>query len=251
MPLRPFPFQLNIGTDISHVSRIRNVLGRENFESRNLVSYVRRLLTRRERVEFWSRYGSWDLNVARSRDVVCKHLAGRWAAKEATIKAVQYRRLSFHDVVIRSPVYGEKMSAVILDKPSMDNRPIEHEISILNQLLPQNGIQQDRIDLQKPLRAIPLKRDTSPSAQTFTDERRNPVEADASNATGDENHEAGKSGDEDASEELSGQIAKISISHDGDYATAVCLVAEEPMPGDVGGEAAARDHTALINSLRS
>ena len=41
----------------------------------------------------------------------------------------------------------------------------------------------------------------------------------------------------------SGQIAKISISHDGDYATAVCLAAEEPMQGDVGGEAGARDAT--------
>jgi len=42
-------------------------------------------------------------------------------------------------------------------------------------------------------------------------------------------------------DDLPGQIAKVSISHDGDYATAVCLAAEEPMPGDVGGEAAARE----------
>jgi holo-[acyl-carrier protein] synthase len=28
-------------------------------------------------------------------------------------------------------------------------------------------------------------------------------------------------------EEISGQIVKISISHDGEYATAVCLAAEE------------------------
>lgn len=40
--------------------------------------------------------------------------------------------------------------------------------------------------------------------------------------------------------ELKGQIAKVSISHDTDYATAVCLAAEEPMARDVGGEAAAR-----------
>lgn len=41
--------------------------------------------------------------------------------------------------------------------------------------------------------------------------------------------------------ETAGQIAKISISHDGEYATAVCLAAEEPMDGDVGGEATARE----------
>lgn len=38
----------------------------------------------------------------------------------------------------------------------------------------------------------------------------------------------------------SGQIAQISISHDGDYATAVCLAAQEPLAGDVGGELQAR-----------
>lgn len=38
-----------------------------------------------------------------------------------------------------------------------------------------------------------------------------------------------------------GQIVKISISHDGEYATAVCMAAVEPSPGDVGGEAAARE----------
>lgn len=40
--------------------------------------------------------------------------------------------------------------------------------------------------------------------------------------------------------ELSGQMAKVSISHDGDYAYAVCLAAEEAMEGDVGGEATPR-----------
>jgi holo-[acyl-carrier protein] synthase len=36
------------------------------------------------------------------------------------------------------------------------------------------------------------------------------------------------------------QTVHISISHDGDYATAVAIAPEEAMPGDVGGEAAAR-----------
>lgn len=41
-------------------------------------------------------------------------------------------------------------------------------------------------------------------------------------------------------DDASGQIAKISISHDTDYATAVCMATEDPIPGDVGGEATAR-----------
>lgn len=42
------------------------------------------------------------------------------------------------------------------------------------------------------------------------------------------------------SDDPSGQVAKLSISHDADYATAVCMAAEDSIPGDVGGEATAR-----------
>lgn len=38
-----------------------------------------------------------------------------------------------------------------------------------------------------------------------------------------------------------GQIAQVSLSHDGDYACAVVLAIEEPAANDVGGEAAARE----------
>lgn len=34
--------------------------------------------------------------------------------------------------------------------------------------------------------------------------------------------------DHETPPELDGQIARISISHDGEYATAVCLAAEDP-----------------------
>ncbi|QIX00872.1 hypothetical protein AMS68_006389 [Peltaster fructicola] len=37
-----------------------------------------------------------------------------------------------------------------------------------------------------------------------------------------------------------GQVVQVSISHEDEYATAVCIAAIEPTPGDVGGEAAAR-----------
>jgi hypothetical protein len=42
-------------------------------------------------------------------------------------------------------------------------------------------------------------------------------------------------------EDPPGQMARLSISHDGEYATAVCLAVESPDPRDVGGEAAARE----------
>lgn len=47
--------------------------------------------------------------------------------------------------------------------------------------------------------------------------------------------------DVDADGGEAGQVVKVSISHDGDYATAVCLACMEPRAGDVGGEAAARE----------
>lgn len=80
----------------------------------------------------------------------------RWAAKEAAIKAVTWRRLSFHDVIIRRIGDQARVQAVILDNAS----PMSAEQAEL----PAN---------------------------------------------------------------LHGQIASISISHDGDYATAVCLAAED------------------------
>jgi phosphopantetheinyl transferase (holo-ACP synthase) len=47
--------------------------------------------------------------------------------------------------------------------------------------------------------------------------------------------------EDDVLQNLSGQIAQISISHDRGYATAVCLAAQGPLEGDVGGELAARN----------
>lgn len=41
-------------------------------------------------------------------------------------------------------------------------------------------------------------------------------------------------------EDPSGLIVDVSISHDGEYATAVCIAPEQPLEGDVGGELAAR-----------
>ena len=46
-------------------------------------------------------------------------------------------------------------------------------------------------------------------------------------------------------DELDGQIVRLSISHDGDYAYAVCMAPTMPEPGDVGGEAAAREDEKL------
>ncbi|KAK5163224.1 uncharacterized protein LTR77_010810 [Saxophila tyrrhenica] len=235
MPIRPFPFELNIGTDVAHVSRIKNLLVKDAAQPKNLVGFLKRVLTRRERVQFWSRYGSFDLQDPKAARAVHQFLAGRFAAKEAAIKAISQRRLSFHDVVIRTPLFGEPMSAVILDKTSADDRPIKHEVELLQKAKPINPATQEKRHGLSPLafeNAWPSKQSTTESTQQAAVPEapcRDEEAADVEEATEDE-------------VELLGTVAKLSISHDGDYATAVCLAAEEPQEGDVGGEAAARGY---------
>lgn len=43
--------------------------------------------------------------------------------------------------------------------------------------------------------------------------------------------------------DVKGQVIDISISHDGSYCAAMAIAPIEPIPGDVGGEAAAREPT--------
>lgn len=58
--------------------------------------------------------------------------------------------------------------------------------------------------------------------------------------------EAGRGGDregrrwEEEEEEVQGQVVRVSISHDGEYAVGMCMAPVMDLVGDVGGEAAAR-----------
>ena len=88
-----------------------------------------------------------------------KFLAGRWAAKEAVVKACSWRRLMFDEIMVLKEEGGKRVYGVILD---------EREV------------------------------------------RR-------------EDH----GGSEDVQAEPAGQVVQLSISHDGEYATAVCLAADE------------------------
>jgi len=141
----------------------------------------------------------------------------RWAAKEATIKAVSWRKLGFQDVEIHRSLSSHGVFAVILESKT------QHASSINR---PWNGARVgDRLE------------ELLPESDTAT------LQAEASRdytIDGIPKDSATIQGDYDMPSELHGQIARVSISHDGDYATAVCLAAEEAMPGDVGGEAAAR-----------
>ncbi|EME38368.1 hypothetical protein DOTSEDRAFT_57481 [Dothistroma septosporum NZE10] len=190
MPPRPFPFALGIGTDICCISRISQLITKKP-EHGSLMPFVKKFLTLREQDDFFYKFKDEDVTVCQDLSPVYRYLAGRWAAKEAVIKAVNHRRLTLRDVeIFQNPTAengGRGVYALIRDEA-------------------RQGFQ-DMPSSHSPVKAE-SRRNELPSRMIFDD--------------------------------LTGQIAKVSISHDGDYATAVCLAASEPMSGDVGGEAAAR-----------
>jgi holo-[acyl-carrier protein] synthase len=178
-PLRPFPIpSLSIGTDIAHIPRIAKLVASQ----RTLPRFLRKLFTSREERAFHLRFplGSPDSDSGsssgggkqqRREDAAARFLAGRWAAKEAVVKACSWRRLMFDEIQILKDEGGKRVYGVILDRPEVR------------------------------------------SAMRGEDWGRKQSEA----LTGE--------GGED--EDIPGQIVRISISHDGEYATAVCLAAEE------------------------
>lgn len=91
MPARPFPFQLGIGTDIVHIPRIRRLVERLSSkdvtkivdaghasQNTSVAQLLRRYLTQREQVDFWSRFGSHDkIFTGDALEKTAVYLAGR------------------------------------------------------------------------------------------------------------------------------------------------------------------------------
>ncbi|KAF2864496.1 4'-phosphopantetheinyl transferase [Piedraia hortae CBS 480.64] len=177
MPPRPFPLQLGIGTDIAQISRIRQLIDSSSEEHGvRLTRFMTRFLTWREQEQFWKRFQDAS---GPQKEQSMQYLAGRWAAKEAAIKAVGRKDVTPFRVQILSRTGNGSVYGVVLDK----------------------------------------------CASAFRDPK-------------DDSVTPGHLQNDD----LPGQVLKISISHDGDYATAVCLAPLDPLPGDVGGEAEARGY---------
>ncbi|GJN80984.1 hypothetical protein PLIIFM63780_004514 [Purpureocillium lilacinum] len=191
-PLRAFPFPLNVGTDICQISRIYTILrGPRRARFVNRILAPEELAQRDPRLAFLAGVGTTKSSSQTSAREAAKHdaevalretplwksaafLAGRFAAKEAAIKAHSHRRLTFHDVIIERRAGG--------GEGRLGSGP-------------------------------PVARIRAPHKKT-----------------GDE---AGAGEEEGEREDMS---AMISISHDGDYATAVCL-AHDPsvVEGGKGG----------------
>lgn len=164
----------------------------------------------------------------------------RWAAKEAVIKAIRSRDLTLTQVEIhRYPAIQAGANSVrrgvfalILDKPA--EKPVPNRTR--------------RVDFGKPTDEQDVAQDIEKSSHEDLSEHSSMerlfegfAEDGIENAPATQNKVTEKGESREVPyEELEGQIAKISISHENDIATAVCIAYEEPLEGDVGGEAAAR-----------
>lgn len=120
-------------------------------------------------------------------DVKLIETSGRWAAKEAVIKAVKPRRILLRDVVVLShpkdpsdPSSGG-VYAVVLDKP-FDTKPTSEPIPATQ---------------HRPLKFFDKNKDKLQALQA---------------------EDIAKS-----VQSLEGEVVNLSISHDGDYACAVCI----------------------------
>ncbi|PKS09089.1 hypothetical protein jhhlp_003703 [Lomentospora prolificans] len=111
-PILPFPFPLYVGTDICRVSRILSLLTNPTRGRRfvdRVLSPEERALSRVRRVlgERYHGTGPWgDLKTA-------EFIAGRFAAKEAAFKAHPFRRLTWHDIVIRPADESEESGPIV------------------------------------------------------------------------------------------------------------------------------------------
>lgn len=128
----------------------------------------------------------------------------RWAAKEAVVKAYQSRRLYPSDAEIHQGESGAPF-AVVLDKLRRGKKGREIYI---------DWIKENDTDGIAGILGIAQLSSTN-KGSTF-----------------------------EVPPDTDGQVVKLSISHDGDYAVATAIAAIEPVEGDVGGEASARDQTS-------
>ncbi|KAF2489476.1 hypothetical protein BU16DRAFT_567652 [Lophium mytilinum] len=191
MAPRPFALPYNVGIDICHVPRIVRFLITPSLPSSITASQrpgrITKLLDRiyhpLEQRYYWARFGGDGVSI----DIISKHIAGRWAAKEAVIKAVKPRRILLRDVVVLShprdssdPSSGG-VYAVVLDRP-FDTKATPKPTPVTK---------------HKPLKFFDKNK---PKLQALQ------AEDIAKSVQG-----------------LEGEIVNLSISHDGDYACAVCI----------------------------
>ncbi|PGH15065.1 holo-[acyl-carrier-protein] synthase [Polytolypa hystricis UAMH7299] len=123
MKLAPFPFALNVGTDIVHLPRIIRLINRPASQNSQgnayLNRFTRRILCDQEQNAFRVRFGDLDgCGEKRSptqTTEIARWLAGRFASKEAAKKAAPggAAAVGWKDVMVRVESNGSGRPEVI------------------------------------------------------------------------------------------------------------------------------------------
>lgn len=112
----PFPYALNIGTDVVHLPRIYQLLTQRGARSKEayLAKFTRRILCSQEQQDFHLRFG---LRLGHDHNSITpdmtRWLAGRFAAKEAARKAAPggASSVGWKDVLVRTAPLSSSSSA--------------------------------------------------------------------------------------------------------------------------------------------
>ncbi|KAL6717078.1 hypothetical protein ACLMJK_004992 [Lecanora helva] len=243
MPPKPFPLPIGVGIDICRIHRIAALLQNEN--SRN--QWARRVFTRMEWPSLCMSFnrandsGKWEsdsitkenyisdvylprlsnhsdvlrnselywsaINDKRSKLAgLAQHLAGRWAAKEAVIKAHRHRRLFMQEIsIVRPPgQVDEDGGPIALVDPVCNTIEMNEHVAALRGL---GRFTSKSLGYGKSL--VSGKHDDSESVQGQK----------GKDAIFERRHRI---------QESDRQCVEVSISHDGAYATAICIGFDSP-----------------------
>jgi hypothetical protein len=158
---------------------------------------------------------------------------------------VTWRQLTFHDIIIqRAQPPNGYVHAVILDRTATNEDYTGSVLPPHNRHQVRGGSDESVALDETPPGAEALYHGLEPlsslSATGLEGHQEDSIALQPSPELADDTQTQPQYED-DVLQNLSGQIAQISISHDRGYATAVCLAAQGPLEGDVGGELAARN----------
>ena len=176
-----------------------------------------------------------------SNDGVATHLAGRWAAKEAVVKAVSWRKLTMDEIEILPRQDGKGVYALILDRAMPTKKPKGLSIEAMQKMRATLMAATSGIRKQSDERNVAI--DTPAAAnENLRALVPTPIESDDESADAESDEwladDDSTTGDVILPQEYldpPGQIAQVNISHDGEYATAVSLAAEPPADNPNGG----------------
>lgn len=141
---------------------------------------------------------------------------------------MSWRRLTFHDIMIKRATNGGGVLAVILDGTSDPRRSVNSRAIVSSKVTSTTSSKSDTLFNWTDSRRTGLQEDSVEDDPARLDEPSELAEQNSADiGISSEGLRSDGVADASVAREGAGQIAKISISHDGEYATAVCLAAEE------------------------